>query len=263
MKANSKNQSLLVSTVKLLARDYTKFFLSFFGVMTVLYLVGFVIALAGNTFRIGGIEGVFFIACLIAGLVAFRENFIFLAQNQIPRSTMTKAFIIEGFIFGLLTSISVSVFTHVMQLISSAFNGHIPSILDLIPGWAKQTGLLGFGRTLIILFFVYVGVYFAGLALGTINYRLNWVGRIIFWVPFGFIFLNGIIGVLQFHFDSVAPEDLEVISIVLARPFIHALDWLTQSLGHFVIGCTVTVVICIVTGAVVFRGAEVKYSNVK
>ncbi|HHX20121.1 MAG TPA: hypothetical protein GX728_06785 [Clostridiaceae bacterium] len=263
MKTNRKEYSLLLSTVMVLARDYKKFFLSFFGVMTGLYLIGFVLTLSGSTVRVGGIEGVYFLACLIAGLFGFREDFIFLAQNQIPKSTMTKAFVIEGFCFGLLTSVAVTIFTHVAQLISSALKGHIPSFLDLIPAWMKQSGLPGFGLTFVILFFLYVGVYFIGLMFGTINYRLNWIGRIIFWVPFGVIFLNGMIGVLQHYLDSVAPEDLDVMSITLAKPFISALDWFMQSLGNFVIASSVMIFISIVVGAIVFRGAEVKYSNVK
>ncbi|MBP6136919.1 MAG: hypothetical protein GX948_05580 [Clostridiaceae bacterium] len=263
MKTNRKNQSLLMSTVKVLARDYKKYFISLFVVMTVLYLIGIIVVLCGITSGFGGIEGIYLIACIVAGLFSFKENFVFLAQNQVPKSTMVRAFIIEGLCFGLFTSVAVSIFSHIMQLISSALNGYISSILDLIPTWEKQSGIVDFGRTLVILLFLYVGVYFAGLTLGAINYRLNWFGRIIFWVPFGVISLNGVIGVLQYHLDSVGPEKLEVFSIALAKPFINAFNWVLQSLGNFVIAGTAIIVISIVIGAVVFRGAEVKYSNIK
>jgi len=95
-----------------------------------------------------------------------------------------------------------------MQLISSALNGYISSILDLIPTWEKQSALWILD-VLLLFYFPLRWVYFAGLTLGTINYRLNWFGRIIFWVPFGVISLNGMIGVLQYHLDSVGPEKLE------------------------------------------------------
>lgn len=257
MKTNHKNQSLLMSAVKVLARDYKKFFLSFFGVMTALYLVGFILILTGSTVRIGGIEGVYWFACLVAGLASFREDYLFMAQNQIPKSTMTKAFIVEGLCFGLFTSFAVSIFSFVMQLISSALDIYLLSFLDLIPNWVKMSGLAGMGQMFIFLFFLYVGTYFTGLVIGTINYRLNWIGRIIFWVPLGFITLNGFVGVL----DGIAPEDLDVASVTLAKPFIYAFEWLMKSLGNFVIASSVAIIVIIVVGALVFREAEVKYSS--
>jgi hypothetical protein len=251
-----------MSTVKVLARDYKKFYLSFFGVMTALYIVGFILTFSGSTVRVGGIEGVYLLACLFAGMFGFREDYFFLAQNQIPKSTMTKAFVIEGFSFGLLTSAAVSIFSYIMQLISSALGTYLPNFLDLIPTWVKMEGVAGLGRMFVTLLFLYLGTYFTGLMIGTINYRLNWIGRIILWVPLGVITLNGIIGVAQ-HLDSTRHEDMEVISVALVKPFIYALEWLMQSLGNFVIASTVAIILSIVVGALVFRGAEVKYSNVK
>ncbi len=263
MKTNHKNQSLLLSAVKVLARDYKKFFLSFFGVMTALYLVGFILTLFGSTVKVGGIEGVYWLACLIAGVASFREDYLFMSQNQIPKSTMTKAFIVEGLCFGLFTSFAVSIFSFVMQLISSALGNFLPSFLDLIPNWVKMSGLPGLGRTFVMLLFLYIESYFAGLTVSAINYRLNWIGRIIFWVPFGVIFLNGVIGVFQHYLDRISPEKLEVLSVTLAKPFIYAVDWLMKSFGNFVIASTIVIVMSIVVGVLVFRGAEVKYSNVK
>ncbi|MGI6616944.1 MAG: hypothetical protein ACOX36_02640 [Saccharofermentanales bacterium] len=261
MKTNNKNNPLLMSAVRVMTRDYGKFFISFFGVMTALYLVGFIVNFSGGSMKIGGIEGVYFIACFVAGLASFKEDYFFMAQNQVPKSTMTKAFIIEGFLFGLATSFAVNAFAHLTQWISSALNYDIPRFIDLIPKIAENGGLLEFGRTFVILLSLYVAIYFIGLMLGTINYRLNWLGRVIFWVPFGFLMLNGFIGTLQYYLDDIDPEKLEVLSVTLAKPFIYALEWLMQSLGNFVITCAVVTVFCIVVGALTFRGAEVKYSN--
>ncbi len=266
MKTTNRNsQSLLMSTVKVLARDYKKFYLSFFGVMTALYLVGFILTFSGSTVRVGGIEGVYLLACLIAGLFGFREDYIFLAQNQIPKSTMTKAFVVEGFIFGSLTSVAVSIFSYVMQLITQALDSYSPNFLDLFPTWVKMDGLIGFGRMFIILFFLYIGVYFAGLMFGTINYRLNWIGRIIFWVPLGVLTLSSFIGAIQSYqyLDNISQEELDAVSFTFTKPIILAVEWVAQSLGNFVIASSASIVFSIVVGALVFRGAEVKYSNVK
>lgn len=263
MKTNRKNKPLLVSAVRVMTRDYGKFFISFFGVMTTLYLIGFIVNLSGGSMKIGGIEGVYFIACFVAGLASFKEDFFFMAQNQVPKSTMTKAFIIEGFLFGLATSFAVNVFAHLMAWISSAINHEIPRFIDLIPRVDDNGGLLGFGRNFVILLSLYVAIYFIGLMLGTINYRLNWLGRVIFWVPFGFLMLNGLIGTLQHYLDNIDSEELEILSVALAKPFINAIEWLMQNLGNFIITCAAVTIFCIVVGALTFRGAAVKYSNTK
>lgn len=71
-----------MSTVKVLARDYKKYFISLFVVMTVLYLIGIIVVLCGITSGFGGIEGIYLIACIVAGLFSFKENFVFLAQKS-------------------------------------------------------------------------------------------------------------------------------------------------------------------------------------
>jgi hypothetical protein len=68
MKTNRKNQSLLMSTVKVLARDYKKYFISLFVVMTVLYLIGIIVVLCGITSGFGGIEGIYLIACIVLSI---------------------------------------------------------------------------------------------------------------------------------------------------------------------------------------------------
>lgn len=263
MKTNRKNQSLLLTSIKILARDYNKFILSFLGVMTFMYLVEFIVALSSGNVKIGGIEGVYFIACFVSGLITFKEEYYFLAQNQVPKATITKAFIIEGFCFGVLTSFMVNIYFHLMQWISRSLGLYTPGIFALIPIKIDQSGLIGFGQILIILIFLYVTIYFIGLLLATINYRLNWLGRIIFWVPFGIITLNGLIGSLEYLIDKVAIEDLDVPSLILARPFVNGLNWILQSLGNFIMASAVIIIICIVIGSLLFRGAELKYSNVK
>ncbi|MGB4610553.1 MAG: hypothetical protein ACOX3H_07400 [Saccharofermentanales bacterium] len=263
MHTNTKNQSLLLTSIKILARDYKKFFLSFLAVMTTMYLVEFIVALSSGNVRIGGIEGIYFIACFVAGLVTFKEDYFFLSQNQVPKATIAKAFIIEGFCFGLVTSFMVNIYFHLMQWISRSLGFNTPGFLALTPVHTDQEGLLGFGRKLIILFFLYVTIYFIGLLLATINYRLNWLGRIIFWVPFGVISLNALIGSLEYLIDKTAIEDLDVPSLSLAKPFIHGLDWIMQSLGNFIITSTVIIILCLILGTLLFRGAEIKYSNVQ
>ena len=104
--------------------------------------------------------------------------------------------------------------------------------------------------------------YFFGLLLSTINYRLNWWGRILFWVPFGILTLNNMIGSLEYVIENLAPEENPGIPfLTLANPFVYILDWLLQSLGNFVIGSTVIIALCLVLGALIFRGAEIKYST--
>ena len=72
---NDKNNSLLMSSVRILTRDYKKFYISFFGIMTILYVIEFVVAAFSDTVRIGGIEHVFAIACFVSGLTSFKENY--------------------------------------------------------------------------------------------------------------------------------------------------------------------------------------------
>ncbi|NLJ70193.1 MAG: hypothetical protein GX328_01840 [Clostridiaceae bacterium] len=263
MKTNRINQSLLLTSVKVLARDYKKYILSFLGVMTFMYLVEFIVALSSGNIKIGGIEGVYGIACFVSGLFTFKEEYYFLTQNQVPKATITKAFIIEGFCFGILTSFMVNIFFHLMQWISHSLGLYTPGFFALIPIQIDKGGVIGFGQILIILIFLYVTTYFIGLLLATINYRLNWLGRIIFWVPFGIITLNGLIGSLEYLIDKVAIEDLDVPSLILAKPFINGLNWTLQSLGNFIIVSSGIIIICLILGTLLFRGAEIKYSNVK
>ena len=263
MKINKKNHSLLLTSVKILARDYKKYLLSFLGVMTFMYLVEFIVALSSGNVKIGGIEGIYYIACFVSGLITFKEEYYFLAQNQVPKATIVKAFIIEGFCFGILTSFMVNIYFHLMQWISHSLGLYTPGFFALIPTQIDQGGLIGFGRKLIILIFLYVTIYFIGLLLATINYRLNWLGRIIFWVPFGIITLNGLIGSLEYLTDKVAIEDLDVPSLLLAKPFVNGINWILQSLGNFIMASAVIIIICLILGTILFRGAEIKYSNIK
>ncbi|HHU54188.1 MAG TPA: hypothetical protein GXZ43_09005 [Clostridiaceae bacterium] len=263
MKTNRKNKSLLLISVKILARDYKKYILSFLGVMTFMYLVEFIVALTSGNVKIGGIEGVYSIACFVSGLVTFKEEYYFLAQNQIPKITINRAFIIEGFCFGILTSFMVDIYFHLMQWISRSLGLYTPGFFALTPIPIDQGGLIGFGQILLFLIFLYVTIYFIGLLLATINYRLNWLGRIIFWVPFGIITLNGLIGSLEYLIDKTAIEDLDVPSLILAKPFVNGINWILQSLGNFIIASSLMIIICITIGSLLFRGAQLKYSNVK
>ena len=257
-----KNQSLLRTSIKVLTRDYKTFFLMYFGIMTLIYVIEFMVAISSGTARIGGIEYTFFIACLVSGLSTFKENYLFLAQNQVPKPTIVKALILEGLFFGLVSSFAINIYFHLMLWISHILGFSVPDFLPLTPTGAEQGGLIGFCRTFIILFFLYVMTYFFGLLLSTINYRLNWWGRILFWVPFGILTLNNMIGSLEYVIENLAPEENPGIPfLTLAKPFVYILDWLLQSLGNFVIGSTVIIALCLVLGALIFRGAEIKYST--
>ena len=201
--------------------------------------------------------------CLFSiGLSTFKENYLFLAQNQVPKPTIVKALILEGLFFGLVSSFAINIYFHLMLWISHILGFSVPDFLPLTPTGAEQGGLIGFCRTFIILFFLYVMTYFFGLLLSTINYRLNWWGRILFWVPFGILTLNNMIGSLEYVIENLAPEENPGIPfLTLAKPFVYILDWLLQSLGNFVIGSTVIIALCLVLGALIFRGAEIKYST--
>ena len=54
-----KNQSLLRTSIKVLTRDYKTFFLMYFGIMTLIYVIEFMVAISSSTARIGGIEYTF------------------------------------------------------------------------------------------------------------------------------------------------------------------------------------------------------------
>lgn len=259
-----KNKSLLLTSIKTLARDYKKFLLSFFGVMTLMYLIEFIVAIYRGKSSIGGIEYVYFIACLVAGLISFKEDYYFLSQNQVPKATIRNAFIIEGFCFALVTGFTVNIYFHIIKLISGSLKLESPGFLALTPSGAEEGGFIGFVRTFVILFFLYAAVYFFGLLLSTINYRLNWLGRVAFWVPFGIAGFYGFFGSLDYIVSKTNPEEsLEMPSLILAKPFTDCLDWFLRSLGNFVVGSAVLIVICVVLGAVIFRKAEIKYSNIK
>ncbi|NMA93591.1 MAG: hypothetical protein GX975_02910, partial [Clostridiales bacterium] len=152
---NDKNNSLLMSSVRILTRDYKKFYISFFGIMTILYVIEFVVAAFSDTVRIGGIEHVFAIACFVSGLTSFKENYFFFAQNQVPKRTITMAFAIEGIFFGLVSALLVNVYFHIIEWISSLQGVNLPGFLALIPNVEGQGISIGFLGRLILVFCLY------------------------------------------------------------------------------------------------------------
>jgi hypothetical protein len=260
---NRNSTSLLTTSIRILARDYKRFFFSYFGIMTILYLIEIFVSKISDVVRIGGIESIYSIACLASGLSTFKESYFLLTQNQVPKPTITKAFVIEGFGFGLLSSILVNLYFHLVEWISSSLGLYTPGFLALFPTIEKQGVSGGFFGRLVVLFFLYTALYFFGLLLAVINYRLNWLGRVIFWVPFGTITLNAFIAVMEHSWDGVPLEKLDVPSQFLAKPFIHSIDWILHSLGHFAISSVAVMTVCLILGTLIFRGAEIKYSNVK
>ena len=257
MNTHTKNQSVLISSIKFLTRAHKQFFLIFFGIATALYVLAFIVVSKWSNVSVNGIADGYVIVCLVAGLVRFRESFVFLTQNQVPKSTITKTFIIEGLCFGLFSGFLMNIFSHLMQTIASALSVSIPSLLNLLPA----DGPIGFGKSFVMLSLLYIAVYFFGLMLSTINYRLNWLGRTIFWIAFGIVGFNALIGSIEVVLDNTAPENLDVPSVILAKPFIYGLIWLRQSFGNFVIGSVAVVAVFLAVWVLSFRGAEIKYSK--
>lgn len=258
---NDRNNSLLMNSIRVLTRDYKMFYISFFGIMTVLYVIEFVVARFSDTVRIGGIEHVFAIACFVSGLTSFKENYFFFAQNQVPKRTIAKAFVIEGIFFGLVSALLVNIYFHIIEWVSSLQSLNLPGFLALIPNVEGEGISIGFFGRLMLVFCLYTATYFSGLSLATINYRLNWLGRVIFWVPFGIIALNAFIGTLEYILDAVPMEELDIPSPLLAKPFIRCVEWITQSVGHFAVGSVALTAVYLIVGVLVFRGAEIKYKR--
>ncbi len=258
----NNNNSMLMASIRVLTRDYKKFHLTFFGIMTTIYLLEFLFINANDTVSIGGIEYVFFVACLVSGLTAFKENYFFFSQNQISKSTMVKAFIIEGFFFGLISSVLVKIYFHIMNWIGALQGFQTQGFADLLPTGSQNT-VSGFLSHLIMLFFLYTTVYFLGLLLTTINYRLNWIGRIPFWIAFGIVTLKLFFSTLVYVLSKVSVEELDIPAQLLDKSFFHIIDWIMHSPGNYILSSILMISVCILLGTAVFRGAEIKYSVAK
>ncbi len=269
MKESTQEKYILKQSIKFLQKDSKFFFLAAFIVITAMFLIQLLFsALAklnpafDHFFNVGSIESINLAMCFVGGLISVKECFYFFSLNQVPKTIMRKAYILEGLAFCFISALAMALYCFLIILLGARLG--LPSIshLPIHPGSSFPLLMRDLGKTFLYLLPAFNLVYFFGLLLATINYRLKALGRAIFWTLFGLFSLNAFIGVMEVMIEGALLEDLSLPLYLISKPFIRLFYFINEGMGQFLLLSLIILVIFIVLWAFLFQDMQIKYTKV-
>lgn len=169
----------LKSVVKYYLSELKGSIIIFYVIMTVVVsMVGIAanITVGMGENNSGGGEMASMIFLFIAGLNSFRQNFLFLTVNSIPRKLQFKGFLLAALsVCGAMAAIDIA-YSNVFSL----FTDYRSIFLQLYGSWAAGTS----GVTVVLVTFlwnvtVYLAVYTGGYLITSLYYRMSKLIKII------------------------------------------------------------------------------------
>lgn len=187
----TKPHSRFFGAVSFLRKDNISHILRLFMVfIACLIFLGVLNKVFHINIKFNGFDFIVVFAVFVFALVSFKDDFRFLMQNTVPKKDIILAFLTNSLYFILLNLLLLIV----MAFVSRVFLQFFPktslewALIDITRDALQQPKDLV--QAILSYFVLLLMVYGFGLMLATINYRLNKVGQIVFWILFALVVIS-------------------------------------------------------------------------